>query len=278
MPLYQPRELKRFLESIGVNPKKALSQNFLVDGNIIQKILKAADVKQGNLVLEIGPGPGALTEALLEAGAIVYAVEKDRVLSAALQRLEPSGDRLKVFHADILTMDLKHHLPAKPLKVIANLPYKITTPIITQLLPCREQFSELVVMVQDEVARRFCARPGTKEYGSITLFLRYYSDVSYAFQVVANCFYPPPKINSAVVRLLLKEAPPIEHDPAELFKVIRAAFEQRRKMLRSSLKKFYLPETVENALLDLKLPLTERPENLSLQQFIAFVQKLSMNT
>lgn len=278
MPVYKPTELLNFLEKLGTNPKKSLSQNFLIDGNIIRKIVKAADVKPGDVVLEIGPGPGSLTEQLLEAKAHVIAVEKDKVLAEALKRLQTEEQKLDVFQADILEFPLdkicQQLAPGKKLKVIANLPYNITTPILAKLITRHQLFSSLTLMVQDEVARRFAAKPGTSDYSSFTIFLNFFSNPSYAFGVSRNCFFPVPRVESAIVHLKLKK-PEKEIDQEKFFKLTRTAFEQRRKMLRVSLKELYSAETVTESLKVLQLNPLSRPEELSLEQFIALFEKLS---
>jgi 16S rRNA (adenine1518-N6/adenine1519-N6)-dimethyltransferase len=217
MPLYRPSELKEYLQSLGVSPKKRLSQNFLIDGNIIKKIIQLADVCPGESVLEIGPGPGALTEGLLEAGAHVLAVEKDPILAKHLEFLGKGEKFLRVICEDILTVDLEKHLPkGTKTKVIANLPYHLTTPILTRLIPLNKTFSSITVMVQEEVARRFAAIPGSKDYGSVTVFLQYYSEVQYGFKVSKNCFFPKPKVESAMVKFTL-QPPPGKCRPRQIF-------------------------------------------------------------
>ncbi len=277
MSIYKPSELAQFLLGLGITPKKGMSQNFLIDGNIIRKIVSTAKVVPGDVVLEIGPGPGALTEALLDAGATVIAVEKDRVLAQALNRLESHG-RLEIFNDDIqefsVEMALKRHLkPGQKAKVIANLPYHLTTPIVTRFVKMRDHFSKLVFMVQDEVARRYVSAPGTKEYGSITVFLHFYSHPHYAFKVTKNCFFPPPSIESAIIVLDLQE-PPFVSDEEQFFVMTRSAFEQRRKMLRSSLKEVYPSEKITEALAISKLDPETRPEKLSLENFIKLFEIL----
>ena len=273
MPIYQPSELRLFLSQLGITPRKGLSQNFLIDGNIVRKILDAAHVTQDDVVLEIGPGPGCLTEALLERGASVYAVEKDDVLARELPRLSTDKDRLHTFCEDILDFELEKHLSFllsenKKAKVVANLPYHLTTPILTRLVPLKEMFSSLTIMVQEEVARRMTAAPNTPDYGSLTVFLRFYTQPHYDFTVSHHCFYPAPKIDSAVVTLTLREPPLEEEKIPSFFVMTRMAFEQRRKMLRTSLKALYSSEKVEGALKELGLNPLARPENLSLEDFL----------
>lgn len=279
MPIYKPSELRLFLNQLGIAPKKGLSQNFLIDGNIVRKILAEAQVAPGDIVLEIGPGPGSLTQALLEAGAHVIAVEKDSILAEALARLQNSEQQLQVFCQDILDFPLEEILSpllkeGKKAKVIANLPYHLTTPILALLMPLHGIFSSLTLMVQDEVGRRYTAKPDTSEYSSFTVFLQFYSDPVYAFTVSRQCFFPVPKVDSAVVSLHLKR-PPLEGMEAEsFFRITRTAFEHRRKMLRASLKFLYPPLRVSEALEKLGLNPLARPESLSLNEFLRLHREL----
>lgn len=271
MPIYKPSELHDFLNSLNIHPKKGLSQNFLIDGNIIKKIVAAAEIGPEDVVLEIGPGPGSLSEAILETGATLIAVEMDRVLAQALERLKNPNRRFEIFCADILQFPisetLKPYLPSgKKAKVIANLPYHLTTPILVKLAEMNEIFSSLQLMVQEEVARRFIASPGTADYSAFTVFLSVFSNPRYAFHVSRNCFYPKPGVDSAVVILELKKPPKINLE--EFFKMTRTAFGQRRKMLRTSLRTLYPQDKVVAALTALNLNPQVRPEELSLQDFL----------
>lgn len=264
MPLYRPSELADLLKSMGTSPKKRYSQNFLIDGNIIRKIVHLADINPGDDIVEIGPGPGALTEALLEKGARILAIEKDPLWAGALERL---GGDITVVSDDVLSCPLEQLIQSwkkqDKVKVVANLPYHITTPILTRLVPHSNLFSNIVVMVQEEVARRFTAPHGGRDYGSITLFLNFWSEVSYGFKVKSSSFYPAPKVDSALIKLILKtEIPNV--DPELFFEFTRTAFQQRRKMLKVSLKNWLLPEL---KLTQEKL-LKKRPEALSLDDFI----------
>lgn len=279
MPIYKPSELLKFLESLGASPKKGLSQNFLVDGNILKKIVGAADVKSEDLVLEIGSGPGSLTELLLDTGASVIAVEKDKVLAEALQRLKKEGQHFAIHCDDILEFSLESHLlpeleKGQKAKVIGNLPYHLTSPIISMLVPQNQVFSSLTFMVQEEVARRMTAIPGTSAYSSFTVFLKFFSTLRYAFFVSRNCFYPKPKVDSAVVILDLKP-PPQNIDENQFFKMTRTAFEHRRKMLRGSLRDLYPSSAVTDALIKLNINPQARPEDLSLDQFLSLYTVLS---
>jgi 16S rRNA (adenine1518-N6/adenine1519-N6)-dimethyltransferase len=261
---FRPTELQHLLRTLGERPKRSLSQNFLIDGNVLKKMVLLAEVKEGDLIIEIGSGPGALTEALLDAGATVIAIEKDLKFAGALEGLQRKDSRLEVIAEDFLSLSIETLLQKrKKAKVVANLPYQITTPILSRLLPLHRQIDSLTLMVQREVAARYIAKEGTADYSSFTLFLQYYATASYGFTVPPTCFYPRPKIYSATVKLLLKE-PPSAAFPSQL---IRTSFQQRRKMVRTSLKALYPAEIIEGALNQLGLNPQIRPEELSLTHF-----------
>lgn len=272
MALYKPSELRAFLDEIDASPKKSLSQNFLIDGNIIRKIVTLAGIKPGDSVLEIGPGPGVLTEELLARGAHVLAVEMDRKFAKALARLQTDDHRLSVIEGDILEQDLSKLLKPKT-KLVANLPYQITTPILTEFLPKTTFFESITVMVQKEVAARFLAEPSTKDYSSITVFVEFYSQPEYGFTVEPTCFYPPPRVKSAVVKFTLKPHPKVSSEK-EFFEMTRRAFQQRRKMVRSSLKLTYALESIDRGLEKIGKGLQVRPENLSLADFLILSQEI----
>ncbi|WP_068467038.1 16S rRNA (adenine(1518)-N(6)/adenine(1519)-N(6))-dimethyltransferase RsmA [Candidatus Protochlamydia phocaeensis] len=282
-PIYKPSELRLFLNQLGIFPKKGLSQNFLIDGNIIRKIVSASGVQPNETVLEIGPGPGSLTQALLEAGAQVVAVEKDEVLAQALERLNTPAEQLSIFCQDIMTFPFKDILPPRlkegqRAKVIANLPYHLTTPILSTLVPHTALFSSLTVMVQEEVARRMTASPGSSDYSSLTVFLHFYSNPRYAFTVSRNCFYPAPKVDSAIVVLELKEPPLAIQEQDSFFKMTRTAFEHRRKMLRASLKPLFDSQAVSKALEAIGQDPLARPEMLSLEDFVQLYHQLKASS
>ena len=262
--VYQPTQLHAFLNSLNTRAKKSLSQNFLIDGNILRKIVKTADVQEGDLVVEIGPGPGALTQALLQAGAHVIAIEKDPVFAEALERLQTEDHRLTVLCEDVLATSFETQIP-RTAKVVANLPYHITSPVLARLLPLQTLFSSITVMVQKEVGERMTASQGTSAYSSLTLFMQYYCAATYSFTVEPTCFFPAPKVQSAVIKLELKESRK-EIDAERFFLLTRSAFGKRRKMLRSSLKEVF--PAIESALLRAGIPGTSRPEELLLTDFI----------
>lgn len=269
--LYKPTELKAFLAEIGAAPQKFLSQNFLIDGNIVRKIVRIADVKSGDTILEIGPGPGVLTQELLAQGATVIAVEKDRKFATALQRLQTEDRRLHVYEDDALKWDPSNQL-SHGSKMIANLPYNITTPILTQFLPRHDLLSSITVMVQREVADRMVAKPGTKAYGSLSVFVQFYSDPAIGFIVEPTCFYPAPKVQSAVIQLRLKKPP--REATEKFFQMTRAAFGKRRKMVTSTLKHHYPIEKIADGLSKIGKGLKVRPEELSLDDFLVLFDEI----
>ncbi|MGE5195716.1 MAG: 16S rRNA (adenine(1518)-N(6)/adenine(1519)-N(6))-dimethyltransferase RsmA [Anaerolineae bacterium] len=273
-PLFRLSHLKDFLTELGnIKANRRLSQNFLIDGNIIRKIIQTGAVLPGDLVVEIGSGPGALTQALLEAGAQVIAIEKDPLFARELFRLQTNDKRLEVMEADFLKLPIeellreKCHLKKKA-KVVANLPYHITTPIIAKLIPLHQLISSLTLMVQKEVAVRFTAEAGSRDYSSITVFLNYFSHPRFCFTIAPSCFYPSPSVQSAIVQFELR--PPLLEPHSDLFfKLTRTAFQKRRKMLRASLKSTYGSAAVEHALITIEKNPKSRPEDLTLQDFLS---------
>ena len=273
--LYKPSQLRVFLEEIGAKAKKSLSQNFLIDGNVLRKIADSAHVQKGDYVLEIGPGPGALTEHLLERGCHVLAVEKDPLFATHLGRFQTEDHRLEVFNGDFFDFPIQEKLQAKKktFKVVANLPYHITTPVLTTLLPLYKEINSITIMIQKEVAKRVIASPGTSDYGSLTLFVEFYSKASYEFTVSPKCFYPAPKVESAVVHMRVSK--PALLDPSLLFQLTRKGFGQRRKMLRVSLRELFTPHKIEEGLEKIGHLPTARAEMLSLRDFIRLTELLS---
>ena len=310
MDLYKPSKLIALLKNLNKLPKKSLSQNFLIDGNILKKIIKTAQIQTGDTVLEIGPGPGSLTLALLNSqnqknntkskdqSALpikVIAVEKDKIFAQHLQDLKL--DHLTVIEDDFLKTDLKKLFfdvttkklkPEKKaattkktidnnqnkIKVVANLPYNITTPILFKLLENYQLFSSLTIMVQKEVAQRIVAFPKTKAYSSLTLFVKTYADPKLAFNVSPTSFYPQPSVKSAVVFFKLKKPFLKGSELKQWHQFVHRSFQQRRKKLTSSLKFFFPKEKIEQALTDLKLSLNSRPEELAFDQFFSLFKKL----
>ena len=223
----------------GLHTKKKLGQHFLVDAHVVEKILFAANISKDDLVLEVGPGIGGLTQVLLEKAGHVVAIELDKQLIPILEELFISSKpHFTLVHGDILRVDLPEILaPFKgmPTKVVANLPYYITTPVILYMLESGLPFKSMTVMVQKEVAKRMAASPSTKDYGSLSLAVQYYADVEIAAYVPVNCFMPRPSVDSAVVHLHILENARVEGDKELIFKIIHAAFNQRRKTLINAL-------------------------------------------
>lgn len=274
MGIFRPNELRSFLEEQGAAALKSLSQNFLIDGNIVKKIVAAAKISSNDICIEVGPGPGALTEAMLQAGARVIAIEKDRKFPAALTRFQTNDDRLTVYEDDALTIDLAKLLEKGGCrKLVSNLPYHLTTPLITRFLPLHQDLESITVMVQKEVAERFTAKPGTSGASSISLFVRLFSDPKLCFDVPPSCFYPRPKVTSSVIHLSLKK-PPEGIDPEKFEYLARTAFQQRRKMLRSSLKESFPPEKLQAAFEKSNIDPSCRPEELTFEAFISFYRNL----
>lgn len=260
-------ELLPFLQSLGASPKKGLSQNFLIDANVIQKIVALADVQPSDSILEIGPGPGSLTSCLLETGARVVAIEKDRAFAKALHRLQTEDQRLTCYEADALEFPIST-LPFN--KVVANLPYHITTPLLEILLQI--PFESLTLMVQEEFAVRLFAKEGSKDFSSLSLFTQFFSLPKTSFFVSRNCFYPKPNVDSRVIHLEFRTPPNVPQQP--FFKLVRTAFQQRRKMMSSSLKSLLPRELIQESLLDLSLRPDARPEMLSFDNWLLFLKKV----
>lgn len=272
MSVFRPSELRQFLDSLGVKARKSLSQNFLIDGNILRKIVETATVSKDDLIVEIGPGPGALTEFLLQTGARVVAIEKDRIFAKALERLQ--SDRLQIFEADALEFDLSPFFSFPSIKVVANLPYQLTSPLLGKLVPLAPHIKSLTLMVQKEVADRMTAIAGSKDYSSLSLFISLYAKAKTCFVVEPTCFYPRPKVRSAVVHLDL-HTPPADLHADAFIQFVRTAFGKRRKTLRSSLRDLFPPEKITSALQTLHLSEDARPETLSLKEFIQLFHSLN---
>lgn len=258
------------------NFQKKFGQNFLIDGNILEKIVDAAQITKDDCVLEIGPGIGTMTQYLAEHAKSVIAVEIDKNLIPILQETLSPYENVKVIHEDILKVDIdrivREENDGKPIKVVANLPYYITTPIIMALFENHIALKSITIMVQKEVADRIQAVPGTKDYGALSLAVRYYAKPEIVMKVPASCFMPRPNVDSAVIRLSRYEKPPVKAmDEAWLFAVIRASFNQRRKTLVNGLSNAgnlgISKEKITEAIEQMELPPTVRGETLTLKQF-----------
>ncbi len=263
--------------------QKKFGQNFLIDEHVLNKIIAAAGVTKDDMVLEIGPGFGTMTQYLAETAREVVAVEIDKALIPVLNETLADYDNVTIINDDILKVDIEKLVhernDGRPVKVVANLPYYITTPIIMGLLENHVPVDNITVMVQKEVAERMQAGPGTKDYGALSLAVQYYAEPYIAANVPPNCFIPRPNVGSAVIRLNLFEKPPVEvKDEKFMFQIIRASFNQRRKTLQNSVVNGGVPVTKEQiikALNDMGLSESIRGEALSLEQFAKLSNLLS---
>ncbi len=275
LPLTSTGEVRRLLAEYGVKPRKSLGQNFLVAAGVLDKILEAAEVARDEAVIEIGPGVGALTRRLAERGARVAAVEIDGRLIPLLQDvLGDLGDRVRLINADALKVDYGAWMSAMGagrFKVVANLPYYITSPFVAGFLEAGHRFERMVLMVQKEVADRMAAAPGTSAYGALSVLVAYHAKADIVWRVSRHCFYPPPAVDSAVIRLVRRPSPAVSVLRPELFfRLVRASFGRRRKMLPNALAEVVLGldretwvQIIESAGLDPRA----RGETLTPQQF-----------
>ena len=256
--------------------QKKFGQNFLIDTHVLEKIISAAGITKNDCVLEIGPGIGTMTQYLAENAGHVVAVEIDRNLIPILKETPADYDNVTVINEDILRVDIKalaeEYNGGKPIKVVANLPYYITTPIIMGLFESGVPIDNITVMVQKEVADRMKEGPGSKDYGALSLAVQYYAEPEIVANVPPNCFIPRPNVGSAVIRLTRHKEMPVEvKDPVLMFKIIRASFNQRRKTLQNGLGNApelpYTKEQIAAAIAEMGLTPTIRGEALSLAQF-----------
>lgn len=282
--LSNPQKTIEVLQKYNFTFQKKFGQNFLIDPHVLDKIIAAAEITKDDFVLEIGPGIGTLTQYLAEAAREVVAVEIDSSLIPILEDTLSSYDNVSVINEDVLKVDLKklaeERNGGKPVKVVANLPYYITTPIIMGLFESHVPLKSLTVMVQKEVALRMQAGPGTKDYGALSLAVQYYADPYLAANVPPNCFMPRPNVGSAVIRLTRFEETPVKvKDEALLFRLIRASFNQRRKTLQNGLvnspELHFSKEQVAAAIETLGVSPSIRGEALMLEQFAALCNALS---
>lgn len=276
--LSNPQKTIETIKKYGFNFQKKFGQNFLIDDHVINKIINGAEVTQDDFVLEIGPGIGTMTQYLCEAAREVAAVEIDKKLIPILGETLAAYDNVTVINEDILKVDIralaleKNH--GKPIKVVANLPYYITTPIIMGLFESHVPIDNITVMVQKEVADRMKVGPGSKDYGALSLAVQYYAKPYLVANVPANCFIPRPNVDSAVIRLTRHEEPIVHvEDEGLMFNIIRASFNQRRKTLQNGLKNSGLlplsKDEIVESIVEAGLPETIRGEALTLEQFAA---------
>lgn len=266
--------------------QKKFGQNFLIDPHVLDKIIGAAGVTKEDMVLEIGPGIGTMTQYLAEAARAVVAVEIDNNLIPILKETLAEYDNVTVINEDILKVDIKklaeEYNGGRPIKVVANLPYYITTPIIMGLFESNVPIDNITVMVQKEVADRMQVGPGSKDYGALSLAVQYYAEPYIVANVPPNCFIPRPNVGSAVIRLTRHKEMPVQvADPKLMFRLIRASFNQRRKTLQNGLNNApdisFTKEQIVAAIESLGVPATIRGEALDLQQFAQLANYFTEN-
>lgn len=274
--LGNPQNTIEVLQKYRFNFQKKFGQNFLIDTHVLDKIIDASGVTEDDFVLEIGPGIGTMTQYLCERAREVVAVEIDKNLIPILSDTLKNYSNVTVINEDILKLDIcklaEEKNQGKPIKVVANLPYYITTPIIMGLFESHVPIDSITIMVQKEVAERMQEKPGSKEYGALSLAVQYYAKPEIVANVPPNCFMPRPNVGSAVIRLTRHEKPPVEvEDEKLMFRIIRASFNQRRKTLANGLNnspEIHLPkEVIQESIVSLGVPENIRGEALSLEQF-----------
>ncbi|HIV41994.1 MAG TPA: 16S rRNA (adenine(1518)-N(6)/adenine(1519)-N(6))-dimethyltransferase RsmA [Candidatus Mediterraneibacter guildfordensis] len=282
--LGNPQETIAVLQKYNFAFQKKFGQNFLIDPRVLEKIIKAAEITEDDCVLEIGPGIGTMTQHLACAAKKVIAVEIDRALIPILQDTLSGWDNVKIINEDVMKVDLaklaEEENGGKPLKVVANLPYYITTPIIMGLFENHVPLKSITVMVQKEVADRMQVGPGTKDYGALSLAVQYYAKPYIVANVPPNCFMPRPKVGSAVIRLERYEEPPVKvKDEKLMFRIIRASFNQRRKTLANGLKNSaeldFTKEEIAAAIAGIGKEPGVRGETLTLEEFARLADELS---
>lgn len=280
MTYYQ--QVRKFLNRTGTRPRKRLGQNFLIDRNVLEKIVAASEITDADFVLEIGAGLGFLTSALAANVNRVVAIEVDNALFRELQRKFSDCPKVRLIHEDVLKLNLSpllNQFPSSNTKIIANLPYSITTPILWKLLGHRKHIGICVLMMQKEVADRIVAQPGGKTYGALTIGISYYAETEIVDVLPPNCFYPAPKVESAIVKLKIRGAPKVRvADEALFFRIVRASFQARRKMLRNALLKNNVPitaEALDSVFEQLAIDPRRRGETLEIAEFAALANGIA---
>jgi 16S rRNA (adenine1518-N6/adenine1519-N6)-dimethyltransferase len=272
-----PGRTKEILEKYKLKLKKSLGQNFLIDTNILDRIVDAGNVSEQTGVIEIGPGIGALTEQLAKRAKKVVAFEIDQRLLPVLEDTLSPYDNITIIHSDVLKADVsqviqEHFADIKEIMVVANLPYYVTTPILMKLLEEKLPIQTIVVMIQKEVAERIGAKPGTKSYGSLSIAAQYYAEAEVAFTVPKTVFIPQPNVDSAILKMVVRSEPPIQViDESFFFKVTRASFTQRRKTIINNLLHHFGGKenraNIEDALKEAEIDPIRRGETLSIEEF-----------
>ena len=264
-----PEVVHYICKRFDIKMSKKLGQNFLIKRGIVDEIVHAAELTPGEPVLEVGPGIGTLTQGLAQSGADVTAIELDRRLLEVLDTTLASYDNVRIIHGDVLKLDVPSIMNHKPFKVVANLPYYITTPIIMSLLESKLPIERLVVMVQKEVALRMVAKPGTKDYGALSVAVQYYTKPDIVLDVPPKSFLPAPAVTSSVIRCVLRDKPPVDViDEKLFFRVVKAGFAQRRKTFANTMKTTGLSkDRIEELLAKSNIDGQRRGETFTLQEF-----------
>ena len=264
-----PEVVHYICKRFDIKMSKKLGQNFLIKRGIVDEIVHAAELTPGEPVLEVGPGIGTLTQGLAQSGADVTAIELDRRLLEVLDTTLASYDNVRIIHGDVLKLDVPSIMNHKPFKVVANLPYYITTPIIMSLLESKLPIERLVVMVQKEVALRMVAKPGTKDYGALSVAVQYYTEPDIVLDVPPKSFLPAPAVTSSVIRCVLRDKPPVDViDEKLFFRVVKAGFAQRRKTFSNTMKTTGLSkDRIEELLAKANIDGQRRGETFTLQEF-----------
>ncbi len=264
-----PEVVHYICKRFDIKMSKKLGQNFLIKRGIVDEIVHAAELTPGEPVLEVGPGIGTLTQGLAQSGADVTAIELDRRLLEVLDTTLASYDNVRIVHGDVLKLDVATIMNHKPFKVVANLPYYITTPIIMSLLESKLPIERLVVMVQKEVALRMVAKPGTKDYGALSVAVQYYTEPDIVLDVPPKSFLPAPAVTSSVIRCVLRDKPPVDViDEKLFFRVVKAGFAQRRKTFSNTMKTTGLSrDRIEELLAKTNIDGQRRGETFTLQEF-----------
>lgn len=261
---------------IVIQPKKSLGQNFLIDENISRKIVESLKLATDDVVVEIGPGQGALTKYIVKDVKKLYAVEIDKRAAEEL-RSNISSKKLKIINQDILEFDLSAlNTGTKKLKLVGNIPYHLTSPILFKAIEYHKIIANVTMMIQKEVADRLAAKPNSKAYGILSVLTQFYGITKCLFKVSPNCFYPKPKVTSTVVRIDFHHQLPFENTDEKLFSiVVRTTFGKRRKTLKNCLKYLPFDETiVKNIIQKINFPLDKRPEELSINEFVILTDKI----
>lgn len=264
-----PEVVHYICKRFDIKMSQKLGQNFLIKRGIVDEIVHAAELTVGEPVLEVGPGIGTLTQGLAQSGADVTAIELDRRLLEVLDTTLASYDNVRIIHGDVLKLDVPTIMNHKPFKVVANLPYYITTPIIMSLLESKLPIERLVVMVQKEVALRMIAKPGTKDYGALSVAVQYYTEPDIVLDVPSKSFLPAPAVTSSVIRCVLRDKPPVDViDEKLFFRVVKAGFAQRRKTFSNTMKTTGLTrDRIEELLAKANIDGQRRGETFTLQEF-----------